>query len=705
MSRSAVFLIALISLIVGCSPSDQGPSPTFSAPRPAWLQEGIFNSGGTHEPYIYIMRRGGYSFWSDLKNIYLNQHTPEFIDEMKARGVNLFHTHFYKGFGIQAETPEWEMTKKLAELVHQRGMRIDTYTQWNSLMYETFFAEEPRAKDWIQIDEMGKPIAITYGYQQNFRFRPCFNDPGYRAYYKRILDYVVDEVKTDFIHFDNFDVNPEPDACHCPDCRTRFIEYLSNKYPTPESRVERFGFADISRIRPPTWNAPHPPDRLPGIKDSVLQEWIDFRTWYMAENLLEMADYVRRKNPEVAIEVNCHGIIGGNRFFEAGIDHAKILKITDVLWSEEGGRLNYLPGKPMPTRIRSFKLTRRFDRLLFVFLGDSPKTLAEALAFNGTIGNIMPDADAWVYNGAPGRMLPSRDPDHFTVRYRHWYESVKEHIHHHHDKSPVAVARLYPSMAYSIERTYPQVHLVEQFLIQNRIPFDYVLDEHLDDLSDYDLLILPDQANMSDEQVRRVINFVRDGGGLLATDMTGAGTEWGRLRSRHALFELFGGKFRVRVSDGVLIDGQGIGLKGRVNFGSGRAAYLPQVGVPENMPTSLWSDACPMPTNLQQIMAAITWAAGGKIPVRINAPMGVVANMTEGDKRTEICLHLINARNDGPIPRIPVELDNIEGVVKSVTVLSPDRESPLPIKFIQTDGSLSFTINGLDGYDLVVIET
>jgi hypothetical protein len=689
MSRLTIIATALIAIFVTCGAPDQGPSPTFNSPRPAWLKEGIIDAGGTHEPYIYMVRRGGYSLRTDQRETYLRQHTPEFVDDIKSRGVNLFHTHFYKGFGIEAEMPDWEMTKKLAGLVHERGMRVDTYTQWNSLMYETLFAEEPRARDWIQIDEMGKPIAITYGYQQNFRWRPCFNDPGYRAYYKRILDYVVDEVKTDFIHFDNFGVNPEPDACHCPDCRARFVEYLSDKYPTPESRKERFGFADISQIRPPTWNAPHPPGRLPGIKDSVLQEWVDFRTWYMAENLLEMADHVRRKNPEVAIEVNCHGIIGGNRFFQVGIDHAKILKITDVLWSEESTRLNYGQDRLLPNHIRSFKLTRRFDNTLFVYLGDSEKALAEALAFNGTLGYLR----------------PSTDPTHFTARYRDWYQAVKEHIHHHHDKSAVAVARLYPSMAYAINRTYPQVHLVEQLLIQNRIPFDYVYDEHMNDLSDYEVLILPDQANLSDEHVRQITDFVKDGGGLVATDMTGAGTEWGRLRSKHALFDLFGGEFRVSVSDGVLRSGRSIGLKDRVNFGSGRAAYLPEVGVPEKMPTSLYSNACPMPTNPKEILAAIKWAAGGAIPVRINAPQGVVANLTSGDKRSEVCLHLINAREDGPVKLIPVAIDGIDGEVESVTILSPDRKKPTPLRFRQTDGTLSFTVTGLNIYDLIVIET
>ena len=39
-----------------------------------------------------------------------------------------------------------------------------------------------------------------------------------------------------------------------------------------------------------------------------------------------MALYAKSINPEVVIEVNPHGITGGNRAWEAAIDHARVLK-------------------------------------------------------------------------------------------------------------------------------------------------------------------------------------------------------------------------------------------------------------------------------------------------------------------------------------------------------------------------------------------
>lgn len=45
---------------------------------------------------------------------------------------------------MAAEKPEIEDTVRTAAIVHRLGMKIYTYVQWDTMMYETFFAEEPR---------------------------------------------------------------------------------------------------------------------------------------------------------------------------------------------------------------------------------------------------------------------------------------------------------------------------------------------------------------------------------------------------------------------------------------------------------------------------------------------------------------------------------------------------------------------------------
>ena len=352
-------------------------------PRAKWLENGVIDAGGFHEPYIFVVRSGGQRL--DAREQLEKAESEEALRSLKAQGVEVFHTHLYKGFGMAAEKPAMEATRRATEIAHRLGLKVDTYIQWNSMMYETFFAEEPRAQNWIQRDAAGQPIMLTYGYEQSYRYRPCFANQEYLDYLKKIVRYAVEEVKTDFIHFDNFDLNPEPDSCHDSTCTLGFRKYLREKY-SPEQRRDRFGFENVDFVNPPRWNQGNPPARMAIISDPAIQEWIDYRCQVMTDALRQIALYAKSLNPEVAIEVNPHGITGGNRAWEAGIDHSRILKWTELFCTEEDPDPGFAKDGRLLTRIRSYKLARAYRNVLLVDMSD-PVAMAEGLAFNQTIGS------------------------------------------------------------------------------------------------------------------------------------------------------------------------------------------------------------------------------------------------------------------------------------------------------------------------------
>jgi hypothetical protein len=123
------------------APPDPSGSPQ------GWLSRGMIDAGGNHEPYMFTVRRGGQRFDERQSSDY--QQSEELIRQLHDEGVDVFHTHLYKGFGMEAEREEMEAARKAVEFAHRLGMKVDTYIQWNSLMYETFFAEEPKAVEWI----------------------------------------------------------------------------------------------------------------------------------------------------------------------------------------------------------------------------------------------------------------------------------------------------------------------------------------------------------------------------------------------------------------------------------------------------------------------------------------------------------------------------------------------------------------------------
>lgn len=671
-----------------------GQTASTSEPQGAWLKDGLIDAGGSHEPYIFVVRRGGENL--NAHETYEKEQSEGAIRQLKSQGVEVFHTHLYKGFGMAAEMPEMEDTKRSAVIAHRYGMKVDTYIQWNTMMYETFFAEEPRAKGWIQCDALGRPIMLTYGYQQSFRYRPCFSNQEYLNYLKKIVRYAVEEVKTDFIHFDNFDLNPEPDSCHCDGCTTGFRRHLQTKY-SPEQRKERFGFENVDYVNPPLWNKWNPPEKMNVIFDPVFQEWVDYRCQVMADALGQMAAYIRSLNPEVAIEINPGGITGANRAWNNGVDHSRLLKFTQVYWSEEGNQPDYLPDGRLISTIRSYKLARTYHNVLLAYISDSEAAMGECLAFNQTIGF------------AGRNPLPPE-----MVKYISFYRKNRNLYVETEDLASVAVLRSYPSITYHNARAQLSAILIEQALIQARVPFHLLFDEHLSNLSPSKckVLILPDSECLSDEQLGAIRRFVEAGGGLIATEQAGLYDAGRRLRAKPGLqglvdIQILAPAYEERVGRAPVA----AGLPTRKEVGQGRVAYIPGIEFDGPLPAaepyfSIGKLFWKRPKNWEEVVDAVYWTSRGDIPLQVSGPDFLAVNLVEQSKKRRRLVHLVNY-NTQKVPSI--EDINVRCAVpekqaaSAVSLYSADSEIPITLNFRMQGSNAVFTIPKLNAYGMVVV--
>ncbi|MHB1938355.1 MAG: beta-galactosidase trimerization domain-containing protein [Acidobacteriaceae bacterium] len=659
----------------------------------AWLRRGMIDAGGTHEPYIFIVRRGGQRL--DARQISEYEQSEGLIEQLHRQGVEVFHTHLYKGFGMAAEKEGMEDTKNAVAIAHRLGMKVDTYIQWSSMMYETFFAEEPRATNWIERDIAGLPILITYGYQQSFRYMPCFTNQEYIDYLKKVVRYAIVEVKTDFIHFDNFNLNAEPDSCHCPWCVNGFRKYLRTKY-SPAQLRERFGFENISFVNPPQWNGDDPPDQMEIIYDPAFQEWIDFRCQTMADALQQVSGYAKSLNPEVAIEINPGGINGENRPWTSAIDHARLLKFTESFWSEERDMPAYLPDGRLISKIRSYKLARIYNNVMLTYAADDPVGMAEALAFNQTLGFV-----------GSNPLSPE------TLRYIDFYRKNCDLYLGSEDVAPVAVFRSYASLTYHNSRAQLSAILVEQSLIQSRIPFALIFDEHLRNLADYKALVLPNTECLSDAQLSIIRHYVENGGGLVVTEQTGLYDDWRRVRTQPGLSGLVEGQsYGTGYQENVKSQVHSAGAASRKQVGAGRVAYIPAVEFDGVLPPPepyFWISNIfwKRPKNWKDITDAVHWAAEDRIPLTLDGQEFLVANCTRQARNQRFLVHLVNY----DVVKTPV-LINLQVRValpknnkaQKVTLYAPDANDARLLDFTNDSFGTRFTVPELRTYALIVVQ-
>lgn len=676
-----LIIYSVICPAEGCLFAQEG-SGDLAKYTPEWIRNGFADAGATHEPWIFQVRRNNENFNQWQREYYDSQTSEDFIRSLAEAGISVYHIYCYKGFGFEAEKEHMALAAKAAAIAHKYGMKVDTYIQWNTMAYETFFAEVPEAQTdlWYQVDVNGNPILLTYGYQQSFRYRPCFNHDAYMAYYKqKIIRYAVEKIKTDFIHFDNFDYNFPPEADFNPATIAAFRKYLEDKY-TPAERMERFGFEDVSYVLPPMWNDPNPAEEMVVVRDPVIQEWIDFRCWTFTTRLAECARFVRSLNKEVAIEVNPHGLVGSNRAWEAGINHPDLMQYTNVIWSEDPNNPRWEDGVAIG-KFRHYKLGRTTHNFIMTY-NRKPQDFAENLALNRTIGSL----GLGVPEGVPRKYLD------FWLAHKELYTDMK-------GAEKVAVLRSYPSMAYNILETQVSVNMAEQALQQRQIPFDIIFDQQQDDLGKYYVLVLANQESLDEKMIVKIKEYVKNGGGIVATGKTGMYDGWRRLRRNNLLEEwLAASGQEVNRGDGT-ISTHPRRQPFAFNYGEGRVIYLPELIIPEGEIKLGFESVWMMPENTNELISAVYWAAGKTLPLTVSAPEWVGVSHDTQEKREVI--HLFNYNSQRNVSGITLQYN---GAVKKARALSPDQDEIINLPFTKEGERTIVRISSLSVYKIIILE-
>jgi len=668
--------------------------------EPEWWDRGVVFVGNW-EPLNVRLRYGrdavtGGELPVKVIDRYMREHSEETVLKLKEAGVNLIIAHFYK-MGLEADREEIELTKKLGELCHKHGMKLGVYIG-DTIYADTMLRDNPKAREWLLYMENGD--SVRYG-GQTFRHRVDFNHPGYVEHIKNVIRIAIQEVRADLIHFDNVLRGRPPLTGDTPEINRRFREFLRAKY-APEQLKQRFGFSDISNVRVPSWSGLANPANVATITDPMVQEWTDFRCHDLADYYGKLAAHIRSLNPNVVVELNPHGINGSNRAFLSGVDHARLVQHGSVFWTEESNDAEVDPQGILVSKIRSLKMGRSLNRTVFIkcrFVND-PSTrvpgssyqlrMAEAMAFNrNCLGDV----------GKPLDVYEMPEAARSFIRFYHQQNRLFQASR---NVADVAVLRSFASMAYNSVEPHRDTMLIEQVLIQNKVPFDIIFDQQLDALSRYKAVILGSQECLPEKAIASIREYVQNGGGVVATGHTSLFTGWRRVREEYALSDVLGIHARA---------GRQLPEAQRKSLGKGRAAYIPAaVTVKPLPPTSAWVTQgfdrkfWSLPRNADEIMDAVRYAAGSAFSAEFaGAPLTTVAELTEQAGGTRI-LHWINYKRGTIVPPVEVTMAVPEGrKAVRVEAVSPDRPGRQALEFKAEGGRIRFRMPQLETYNLAVV--
>lgn len=669
---------------------------------PRWLSDRPLVLAGCWDDFPLFQKRvGGIS--TSLNELYRRQGSDATISALKQAGVTLGMIHFFKGFGLKAEHDHIEVARQLAQKLKANGIRVGLYVG-STIGYETFLLERPDAQSWFVPDYLGHPL--YYG-DQTFRRRVYFMHPGYREYIKQVVRYGMENLNPDLMHFDNTSMQATPAIFSHPMAVADFQKFLTTTFSAAELK-DRLGFSDVRKVE-----APQLAEFPARINDPLMQLWGQFRCHQLTAYYAEMRALIRSINPAVAIENNpSTGISGRNVIWEQGVDYPRLLGVLDVAWTEEGDDAAVTPDGALISKIRTLKAAAILGKKIFCYTWGATGNFG----YGPNAGGLLQMAESMAYNRQCLGMVGIFDAIHeLPAAPRQYIQFYHRNFDLYRDVGSVAdVAVLYSTASMGLNSDRPQISfmLASQMLIQAPFPFDIIFDQHLNDLSKYRVLLLADQESLSDAQIRQIQDFVRQGGGLVATEQSSLYTERRVRRPDFGLKDCFGVSAPVWTGSGQ--DEPDLPGGPRLNkFGKGTVVYIPSVRATTmqashqgpGIKRHFWNLAA----NNDQLRKGVLAAMDGAASVRLtNSPSSyITAEMLRQPAANRVVLHLLNydhARTP-EIRDLAVEMALPAGRrAKSLRVLSPDVPGAGHALDWKGDSSISFHVPSLRIYTLIVAD-
>ena len=401
---------------------------------------------------------------------------------------------------------------ELCRAAHEDGLAVFARMDSNRA-HEEFFKAHP---DWFAMDASGKP------YKAGDLFITCINSPYYNDHIPAILTEIAGLYHPEGFTDNSWSGLGRESMCYCENCQKNFLDKTGKKIPAIKN-----------------WD------------DESYRRWIRWNY----ERRLEIWDLNNRTSKSAGGQhciwsgMNSGSISGQSRSFR---DYKQICQRADIIMLDDQAR----------TDAAGFQHNAQIGNLIHGLLGWD-KLVPESMAMYQAgrpvfrlTSKPVAEARMWMLNGIAGGIQPWW---HMVAAYhedRRMYNTPAEVLKWHKDneqflinRTPVATVGVVWSQEntdfYGRDNADDLVELpwrgITQALLRARIPYIPVHVDHITrDAAHLSLLILPNLAAMSADQVASVRRFVEEGGSVIATGETSLFNEWGDALNDYALADIFG---------------------------------------------------------------------------------------------------------------------------------------------------------------------
>jgi len=404
----------------------------------------------------------------------------------------------------------------LCHTAHEDGLAVFARMDSNRA-HEEFYKAHP---GWFATDTSGKP------YKAGDLYITCVNSPYYNEHIPAILREIAE-----FYHPEGFTDNSwsglgRESICYCEFCKKSFRDKTG--YNLPEVK---------------NWD------------NQGYRQWIRWNY----DRRVEIWDLNNRTTKSVGgvhciwSGMNSGSISGQSRSFR---DYKEICMRAEIIMLDDQARSD----------LGGFQHNGEIGKMIHGLLGWDklvPESMAMYQAGRPTFrlaSKPAPEARMWMLNGIAGGIQPWWHMVSAFHEDRRMYKTPGSVMKWHKEneqflvnRKPVATVGVVWSQQntdfYGRDNAEELVELpwrgMTQALIRSRIPYLPIHIDHVDrDATQFSLLILPNLAAMTENQVAGIRRFVEQGGGLIATGETSLFNEWGDKSSDYALADLFGAHFK-----------------------------------------------------------------------------------------------------------------------------------------------------------------